>query len=780
MLMSLALALATPAFAVLDIGDQGPVLDAGGFRMRVTNAGIVGNAFFAQGRSFDPSFEFPAYSGREMLNYAALWVGARNAAGVPHVSGGPLLEWRPTLDPDDRVLEARRDRLGSLWLVDDDGDGKIDEEILNGRDDDGDGYVDEDLGLTADQLLAADYVDDRPEAVRFTSSGETHVPLGLSVHQEAMAWGRAGYDKTAALRYTITNHGTETLTDVYVGLYADLDSKLREDVAGHIDDRVERQSFAASINEGIGLNVITVDGVHPVWCGNGNAPPPAPCIINVQRDGYVLMDGASDARERIAVVGMSHTTDPLARIPPVARFARAPANVSFRNMVFAADRPPGQGGIPTTDAGRYAALAGQLPQAVTDQRKDDFVVLVSCGPFVKLEPGQSIDFDIALVVADSADSMATIGNGALRHHYGVHLDLEPDITGADSSLWSVGMSGLNGHDACISAPKGTTFQWDPHCYNSAKFSSCLDLMGPPVTYTPDSCIWTDTDCDACTGFGGRETTAHWPDPGATPPAPRLRVTPGDRDVLVEWDNEPEVLLKGGQYGTAQSHFLGYRLYRIDDWSHRKALLPPREDWSIRRIFSDDSLDGATPLAAAVDSTVDYERILYEQPLYPPGRYRFRDPTPLDGFDYVYVITSVYDLVLRQPDGNFLHVPLESPLSVEFKDRVTPHAASRETAGAWVVPNPYRGYSEWERPSVSGDVRTRHVDFMGLPKGMATIKVWTVAGDLVATIRHDGSSGDGEAPWDLVSRNGQEVESGIYLFTVESTLGTQRGKFVVIR
>ena len=40
--------------------------------------------------------------------------------------------------------------------------------------------------------------------------------------------------------------------------------------------------------------------------------------------------------------------------------------------------------------------------------------------------------------------------------------------------------------------------------------------------------------------------------------------------------------------------------------------------------------------------------------------------------------------------------------------------------------------------------------------------------------------DGQARWNLISRNGQDVVSGIYLFTVVSNKGNQRGKFVVIR
>jgi hypothetical protein len=82
--------------------------------------------------------------------------------------------------------------------------------------------------------------------------------------------------------------------------------------------------------------------------------------------------------------------------------------------------------------------------------------------------------------------------------------------------------------------------------------------------------------------------------------------------------------------------------------------------------------------------------------------------------------------------------------------------------------------------VPGDVFGRHVDFFGMPRARATIKIYTLAGDLVAQLDHDGTHGDGQAPWNLVSRNGQDVESGIYLFTVDSRLGHQVGRFVLIR
>ncbi|UCF05772.1 MAG: hypothetical protein JSV33_01665, partial [bacterium] len=60
---------------------------------------------------------------------------------------------------------------------------------------------------------------------------------------------------------------------------------------------------------------------------------------------------------------------------------------------------------------------------------------------------------------------------------------------------------------------------------------------------------------------------------------------------------------------------------------------------------------------------------------------------------------------------------------------------------------------------------------------------TVSGDLVEVLYHDGREGHGTLPWDLVSRNGQDVTSGVYMYSVEpddSAYPRKIGKFVVIR
>ena len=771
---------ARPAYAILDIENNGPVLRAGGFALRVTNAGIIGNAFLDKGLSFDPSFEIHPGSGSEALNHAEFWVGAIDSIGQARVSGGPTLEWRPPPDPGDRVRVVNNGTPGALRGVDDDGDGKVDEEILNGKDDDGDGEVDEDLGLFAQEMMAADYVDDRPESRYVVSdNGEVHEPLGLSVHQEAYAWSAPGYEGIAGLSFHITNHGISTLKNVRVGLFADLDSRQRDDTAGHLDDRIEYHTYSRTALDG--SQGLTASGV--CW-DLGLAPcRPLVCTTTLSQKLPVLVDAVDPHLPAVAVVPLDHTTDPLALIPPVQSYARAPGKVSFLSSVFRRGIIPGEGGPPTFDRDRYDALAGKFPTANTEQ-PGDYIVLVSCGPFSTLDPGQSLDFDVALVATLDRDSIESVmGNAALLHH-GFLINAIPDsVPSLYPDDWNNGISGRTGHEACVEAPPGVSFTWDPHC--AEKFRDTFNFEEPPPSiptlYTHGQCIWTDADCDACTGIAGKETRVHWLDPGELPVAPAARVIPGDHALRIAWDNRPEVLLKAGLTGYPGMRFAGYRVYKLADWRNRKSLVPPRENWALWGVFANEARNGERSLSSITDTTLDYVDIEYREKVYPVGRYVVTDADVLNGFDYAYVVTTVLARDVDVGRGFVRTDYFMSPFTPVFNQIIEPHATAQARSGAaWVVPNPFRASETWDRPPVLGDPLTRHLDFMGLPRALATIKIWTVAGDHVATIVHDGSGGDGEAAWDLVSRNGPEVESGIYLFTVDSSLGHQVGKFIVIR
>ena len=57
------------------------------------------------------------------------------------------------------------------------------------------------------------------------------------------------------------------------------------------------------------------------------------------------------------------------------------------------------------------------------------------------------------------------------------------------------------------------------------------------------------------------------------------------------------------------------------------------------------------------------------------------------------------------------------------------------------------------------------------------------GDLIQQIEHnapEGSTASSHETWNVISRNTQEVVTGIYLWQVSSPLGDQVGKLVIIK
>jgi hypothetical protein len=116
------------------------------------------------------------------------------------------------------------------------------------------------------------------------------------------------------------------------------------------------------------------------------------------------------------------------------------------------------------------------------------------------------------------------------------------------------------------------------------------------------------------------------------------------------------------------------------------------------------------------------------------------------------------------------------------------AAEREKYGVniYVFPNPATrdALEEFQQLFPNSDDPTGvRVMFTNLPAARNYVKVFTIDGDLVTEIPHDGTNGYGQVSWNLVSRNGQEVVSGVYLYTVESednSFDDFIGKFVIIR
>ena len=113
----------------------------------------------------------------------------------------------------------------------------------------------------------------------------------------------------------------------------------------------------------------------------------------------------------------------------------------------------------------------------------------------------------------------------------------------------------------------------------------------------------------------------------------------------------------------------------------------------------------------------------------------------------------------------------------------------------VYPNPYRVNAAWDGTTS----RTRKLNFYNLPAD-SEIRIYTLAGEIVATLKHNSDSYNGEIrwydnfsadnriqsggehSWDLLSDSGLSVSGGLYLFTVKDfeTGDIQKGKFVIIK
>ncbi len=99
----------------------------------------------------------------------------------------------------------------------------------------------------------------------------------------------------------------------------------------------------------------------------------------------------------------------------------------------------------------------------------------------------------------------------------------------------------------------------------------------------------------------------------------------------------------------------------------------------------------------------------------------------------------------------------------------------------VVPNPYVGAARWEPQRLTQSGRgERRVYFIHLPQE-ATIRIYTISGDHVKTIHHSSTLLDGQEPWDLISKEGQDVAPGVYIFHIEAPgIGEKIDKFAIIK
>ncbi|MBI5215291.1 MAG: hypothetical protein HY960_06020 [Ignavibacteriae bacterium] len=286
----------------------------------------------------------------------------------------------------------------------------------------------------------------------------------------------------------------------------------------------------------------------------------------------------------------------------------------------------------------------------------------------------------------------------------------------------------------------------------------------------------------------------WRQPLA-PPSPCLEATSSDEGIKLQWNLE-----KPGCLNPLDTWDDSNKIAESFEPNHWRRSNPPAGATRGGRIFEGFRLYRAeeqngtrTPFTFLREFDVADDIFGFNVGL----QTEFTDSFARKGHTYWYAVTSfsIPDMtIITRPlsNGGVLYDTLYSEQyesSIEDNATKVYHSfrPSESLGEVLVVPNPYRG-SEYY---VNGDgfeglerewtPYKRMVRFIHLPS-KATIRIYTIAGEVVATFTHDESAGDTEGQHDfhLFTESGRPLANGIFVFTVESEYGKQIGKFVIAR
>lgn len=276
-----------------------------------------------------------------------------------------------------------------------------------------------------------------------------------------------------------------------------------------------------------------------------------------------------------------------------------------------------------------------------------------------------------------------------------------------------------------------------------------------------------------------------------PRPPKVRVDVQSQNVTIYWDKSTSELTIDPI--SKKYDFEGYRIYR----SNAGADFTNPEDYLLNLTVAGD-FDRA-------DDNIGYNtgfgHILLPVAKYFPGdsvAYWYRFPpasstvTSLNGWQYLYGVAA-YD----QGDTSLGIASLQSKIEIRRAiPGATPTPGGSRSVG--VYPNPYYAGAVWDG---QGE-RNRKIYFTNLP-AKCDIRVYTLAGDVVADIHHDAATYDGsdinwfqrfgdlqtppqfsggEHAWDLITKFDQAIATGLYLFSVKDleTGNVAVGKFLIIK
>ena len=262
-----------------------------------------------------------------------------------------------------------------------------------------------------------------------------------------------------------------------------------------------------------------------------------------------------------------------------------------------------------------------------------------------------------------------------------------------------------------------------------------------------------------------------------PPSPRMKVVARANAVDLYWDDSPESVID--PTSPIGRDFEGYRVH----------IGTNRDSLDLAAQF-----DLTTPPHDTTGFNTGFNAIRLPQPAVFDGvsyPYKFTIDHLRDGFKYFAAVTS-YDL------GTVDIESLESGVSQNEAMVVPAPAAGEHTGGVTVFPNPYRVEAAWDRTTQAID---HYLWFANLPTH-CTIRIFTLSGDLIYESDFDGATYDAQNArgvyvpgadikptlsgsmfaWNMVTRQGQAVATGLYIWAVQdhSTGKRETGKMLIVK
>ncbi len=267
-----------------------------------------------------------------------------------------------------------------------------------------------------------------------------------------------------------------------------------------------------------------------------------------------------------------------------------------------------------------------------------------------------------------------------------------------------------------------------------------------------------------------------------PDPPLIKLVPREGAIDIYWENSPESTFDPTSPNPRD--FEGYRVYLGENQlapTLQAQFDVPGDTASFNTGFDRVKL---TPPVKFEGDTVIYN-------------YKYTVSGLRDGFKYYAAVTS-FDT--GTPEFESLESGLNLNLALAFPG-ATPGEKQASGRGVTVFPNPYRVEARWDQGKLARD---HYLWFANLPE-RCTLRIYTLSGDLVFDTEIDGRNYHGEgsrgvydpqrdigvAPptlggtsyaWNLISREGEAVATGLYLYSVEDHAGGKRtvGKFLIVK